>query len=240
MRGRGAAGLLGLALLVVGSTPVGYPVEAAAPVAIVAEYDGIIHPIATEFIADAIGRADTSGAEVTILILRTPGGLLESTRSIVSRIISARAPVVVFIGPAGGRAASAGFLITLAADVAVMAPGTHIGAAHPVSATGGETSPSETMAKKIAADAAAYARTLAEARKRNATLAAEAVTESRAFTATEALNADPRLIDFMAPDVADLLRQLDGRTVTRFDGRTVTLHTAGITSERIEIPTRAP
>jgi membrane-bound serine protease (ClpP class) len=118
-----------------------------------------------------------------------------------------------------------------------MAPGTHIGAAHPVSA-GGDATPSDAMTKKVAADAAAYARTLAEARGRNAALAAEAVTESRAFTAHEALAAAPRLIDLVAADVSDLLRQLDGRTVTRFDGSTVTLHTAGIAIERVEMTRR--
>ncbi|MGH9329819.1 MAG: NfeD family protein [Vicinamibacterales bacterium] len=207
------------------------------PRAVVAEYDGIIHPIAVEFIEEVIARADTSGATVTVLVLRTPGGLLESTRTIVSRMIAARTPVVVFVGPSGARAASAGFIIALAADVAVMAAGTHIGAAHPVSA-GGESPDTETMAKKVAADAAAYARTLADARGRNATLAAEAVTDSRAFTDREALAASPPLIDFVAANVDDVLRQLDGRTITRFDGRTVTLHTAGIVTERIEMTRR--
>ena len=101
--------------------------------------DGIIHPIAAEFVEEAITRADSSGATVVVLVLRTPGGLLESTRTIVSRMITARTPVAVWVGPSGARAASAGFIIALAADVAAMAPGTHIGAAHPVSA-GGESS----------------------------------------------------------------------------------------------------
>ncbi|MGH9346539.1 MAG: NfeD family protein [Vicinamibacterales bacterium] len=207
------------------------------PVAIVAEYDGIIHPIAAEFFDDVIARADTSGAVVTVLVLRTPGGLLDSTRTMVSRMIAARTPIVIFVGPSGARAASAGFIIALAADVAVMAPGTHIGAAHPVSA-GGESKADETMAKKAAADAAAYARTLAEARKRNVTLAAEAVTESRAFTDTEALQASPPLIDLVARDVNELLDRLDGRAITRFDGRAATLETSGIVIERMEMTTR--
>ena len=154
--------------------------------------DGIIHPITAEFVEDVIARADRTGAVAIVLVLRTPGGLLDSTRTIVSRIVASRAPVVVFIAPPGSRAASAGFLITLAADVAVMAPGTHIGAAHPVT-PGGETPGGEVMSQKVAADAAAYARTIAEARRRNAALAAEAVTESRAFTDGEALHADPPL-----------------------------------------------
>jgi membrane-bound serine protease (ClpP class) len=207
------------------------------PRAVIAEYDGIIHPIAVEFIDETITRADTSAAAVTVLVLRTPGGLLESMRSIVSRMIASRTPVVVFVGPSGARAASAGFIIALAADVAVMAPGTHIGAAHPVSA-GGESPATETMAKKVAADAAAYARTLAQARGRNDALAAEAVTDSRAFTDREALAASPPLVDFVAASVDDVLRQLDGRPIKRFDGRTVTLHTTGVVTERMEMTRR--
>jgi membrane-bound serine protease (ClpP class) len=207
------------------------------PRAIVAEYDGIIHPIAAEFIDEAIARADTTGAALTVIVLRTPGGLLESTRTIVSRIIAARTPVVVYVGPSGARAASAGFIIALAADVAVMAPGTHIGAAHPVSA-GGESAPSETMTKKAASDAAAYARTLADARGRNTGLAAEAVTESRAFTDREALAARPPLVELSAKSVDDLLRQLDGRAIRRFDGRTATLETTDIVVERSEMSRR--
>ena len=168
-----------------------------------------------------------------MLVLRTPGGLLESTRTIVSRMLASPVPVVVFISPAGSRAASAGFLITLAADVAAMSPGTHVGAAHPVSASG-EQAGSDAMAQKATADTAAYARTLAEGRQRNAALAAEAVTESRAFTEREALDAVPPLIDLAAENLDDLLRQLDGRTVRRFDGGTVTLRTAGARIERME------
>jgi membrane-bound serine protease (ClpP class) len=210
--------------------------DRAQPRAVVAEYDGIIHPVAAEFFDEVIARADTSGASVVVLVLRTPGGLLDSTRTIVSRMISARTPIVVFVAPSGARAASAGFIIALAADVAAMAPGTHIGAAHPVSGTGEKVD--ETMAKKAAADAAAYARTLAEARKRNVTLAAEAVTESRAFTDTEALKASPPLIDLVARDTGELLDKLDGRTIARFDGRTATLSTRNAAIERVAMDTR--
>jgi membrane-bound serine protease (ClpP class) len=239
MRNRlGAAALLALSCLTWNDAFAGRAPAPAAPLVVVAEYDGIIHPIAAEFFDEVISSADARGAVATVIVLRTPGGLLESTRAIVTRMIAARAPVVVFVGPAGGRAASAGFLIALAADVVAMAPGTHIGAAHPVSAgpTGGGTD--ETMAKKVASDVAAYARTLAETRARNPGLAAAAVTESRAFTAREALDASPRLVELMAQDVGDLLRQLDGRDVRRFDGRTVTLHTAGAAVARAEMTWR--
>ncbi|MEZ5284703.1 MAG: nodulation protein NfeD [Vicinamibacterales bacterium] len=208
------------------------------PIVVVGEYDGIIHPIAAEFVDDLIARADARGAAAAVLVLRTPGGLLDSTRTLISRMIEARMPVVVFVGPSGARAASAGFLITLAADVAVMAPGTHIGAAHPVSSSGQSSEADPVMSEKATADAAAYARTLADARGRNETLAAEAVTESAAYTEREALDASPPLIDFVARDTDDLLRQLDGREVRRFDGRTVTMHTAGATVERFEVSWR--
>jgi membrane-bound serine protease (ClpP class) len=204
---------------------------------IVAEFDGIIHPVSAEFFTDVLTRADTSGARAVVLVLRTPGGLLESTRSIVSRMIAARTPVIVFVGPSGSRAASAGFIITLAADVAAMAPGTHIGAAHPVQANG-QDSADKTMSDKAASDTAAYARTLASARKRNVELAAEAVLQSRAFTDQEALTADPPLIDLVAADVGDLLAKLDGRRVARFDGREVTLNTQGASIERMEMTRR--
>ena len=227
-----AAGLVACA--VVALQPAG--AAGTPPRAVVAEYDGIIHPISAEFLDQTIAHADTTGATVTVLILRTPGGLLESTRSMVSRMIASRAPIVVFVAPSGARAASAGFILALAADVAAMAPGTHMGAAHPVS--GGGEPVNETLSKKAAEDAAAYARTLAEARGRNIALAAEAVTTSRAFTDREALAASPPLIDLVASDIDDLLRQLDGHTVTRFDGRTLTLDTTGITIERVEMTRR--
>jgi membrane-bound serine protease (ClpP class) len=216
--------VLACALLVGGSLhaqPQAAPTN--APSVIVAELDGIIHPIAAEYLTGVIDDADAAQASLVVLILRTPGGLLESTRTIVSRMIASHAPVVVFVGPSGARAASAGFVLTIAADIAAMAPGTHIGAAHPVSGTGQQMD--ETMAKKAAADTAAYVRSLAEARDRNVMLAEQAVLESRAFTDVEAARATPPLVDVVAHDVNDLLRQLDGRRIKRFDGRMVTLHT---------------
>jgi len=206
------------------------------PLAIVAELDGIIHPVSAEYLTGVIDQSDVAGADIVVIVLRTPGGLLDSTRDIVTRMIQSRAPVVVFVGPAGGRAASAGFIITLAADVAVMAPGTHIGAAHPVSGNG--QAMDDVTSQKAASDAAAYARTLAEARGRNVMLAAAAVQESRAFTDLEALQAAPPLIDFTATDVDDVLRQLDGRMVKRFDGRTSVVHTKNIETRRVAMTRR--
>jgi membrane-bound serine protease (ClpP class) len=206
------------------------------PLAVVTEVDGIIHPVSAEYLIEAIDRADTTGADVVIIVLRTPGGLLDSTRAIVSRMITSRAPVAVFVGPSGARAASAGFVLTIAADIAVMAPGTHIGAAHPVSASGEQAD--ETMAKKAASDTAAYARSLAEARGRNVALSADAVLESRSFTDREALQASPPLVDMNASSVEDLLTKLDGRTVTRFDGRTTTLETTNAEIVRVDMTRR--
>ena len=198
-----------------------------APVVYTAEIDGIIHPVAAEYVRGAIERADAANAALLVITLRTPGGLLDSTRDINNAIIQSRTPVAVFVGPSGGRAASAGFLITMAADIAAMAPGTHIGAAHPVSGDG--TKMDETMARKAASDTASYGRTLAGQRKRNVVLAEQAVTESRSFTDREASTAVPPLVDIIANDVADLLQKLEGRTVQRFDGSTVTLKVAGAT-----------
>ena len=189
-----------------------------------AEVDSIIHPVSAEFMIQTMDLADRNGAALVVFTLRTPGGLVDSTRDIVSRMITAKTPIAVFVGPSGARAASAGFILTIAADVDAMAPGTHIGAAHPVQ--GGGEKMDETMAKKAAADVAAYVRTLATNRHRNATLAAEAVTESRAFTEDEASTASPPLVDLIAVDLSDLLQKLDRRAVTRFDGRKVVLETA--------------
>jgi membrane-bound serine protease (ClpP class) len=221
IRGGLVAPLLALCLAAAAAVRVG--AGPARPSIVVGELDGIIHPIAAEYLTGVIDDADGSNASLVVFVLRTPGGLLDSTRTIVSRIITSRAPVVVFVAPSGARAASAGFVLTIAADVAAMAPGTHIGAAHPVAGDGQRMD--DTMAKKVASDTAAYVRSLAEARKRNVALAEQAVLESRAFTDAEAAGASPALVDIVATDLTDLLRRLDGRAITRFDGRPVTLHT---------------
>jgi membrane-bound serine protease (ClpP class) len=216
--------------------PLAQAPPASGPIAVVAEFDGIIHPVSAEYLTGVIDEADTSSADIVVFVLRTPGGLLESTRTIVSRMITSRAPVAAFVAPSGARAASAGFVLMMAADVAAMAPGTHIGAAHPVAGSG-ETM-DETTSKKAASDAAAYVRSLAEARGRNVMLAAEAVLESRAFTDREALMTSPPLVEFSAANIEDLLRQLDGRTIRRFDGRPATLRTANAEIRRIDMTWR--
>jgi membrane-bound serine protease (ClpP class) len=203
------------------------------PIVETATVDGIIHPVSSEFMRSAIAKADAEGAALIVFTLRTPGGLLDSTRDINNAIIAAKTPVAVFVGPAGNRAASAGFLITMAADVAAMAPGTHIGAAHPVAGNGEKID--DVMAKKMASDTAAYARTLATQRGRNVTLVEQAVIDSRSFTEKEAAAATPPLIDVIANNVPDLIRKLDGRTIKRFNGTPTTLALAGADVRVIEM-----
>ncbi len=224
-----------VSLLLVVLSPLFQPIAAqpSRPLVYSAVVDALIQPVSAEFMVEAMNRAARDRAELLVFTLRTPGGLLDSTRVIVQHILASKVPVAVFVGPAGSRAASAGFLVTIAADVAAMAPGTHIGAAHPVEGSGEKLDP--TMAKKMASDVAADARTWATRRGRNAQLADEAVRESRSFTEQEALAAAPPLIDVIATDVADLLKQLDGRTVTRFDGTTVVLHTSSARVVGIEM-----
>ena len=209
------------------------PAQSSSPIVETATVDAIIQPVTADFMRSAIARADADKAALIVFTLHTPGGLLDATRDINNAIITARTPVAVFVGPAGYRAASAGFLITIAADVAAMAPGTHIGAAHPVNGSGEAVDP--VMAKKMASDAAAYARTLATQRHRNVDLVEQAVMESRSYTEQEAMNASPPLIDVIASDVPDLLRKLDGKTVRRFNGETVTLHLASPAIRTIEM-----
>jgi membrane-bound serine protease (ClpP class) len=211
-------------------------VATSPPVVYSADVDSIIHPVSADYMIETMDRADRAGATLVVFTLRTPGGLVDSTRDIITHMLASKTPVAIFVGPSGARAASAGFLLTIAADVAAMAPGTTIGAAHPVAGTGQPMD--ETMAKKAAADVAAYARTLANKRHRNVALAEEAVNNSRAFTEEEALNASPPLIDLVVSATPELLRRLDGRTVTRFDGATIVLKTAGARVVPIEMTLR--
>ncbi len=195
------------------------PLHAEIPVV---DLDGVVHAVTAAHVVQAIDKADAAGAPLLILRLDTPGGLDTSMRQIVDKMLNCRTPVAVFVGPSGARAASAGFIITVAADVAAMAPGTNIGAAHPVSGLG---QMDEVMSKKVTSDAAAYIRSKAERRGRNVEMAEKAVVESRSFTEKEAL--ELKLIDLVANDVADLLGKLEGREVKRFDGSTARLSLKG-------------
>jgi membrane-bound serine protease (ClpP class) len=188
----------------------------------VVELTGVIHAVSASHVVSAIDRADAEGAPLLILRLDTPGGLDTSMRKIVDRMLNCKTPVAVFVGPSGARAASAGFILTVVADVAAMAPGTNLGAAHPVAVGGGMD---EVMSKKVTSDAAAYIRSKAEHRGRNVEMAEKAVVESKSFTEKEAL--ELKLIDLVAKDVPELVAKLNGREVKRFDGSTVTLSLGG-------------
>ncbi|MBL7062355.1 MAG: nodulation protein NfeD [Dehalococcoidia bacterium] len=182
--------------------------------------DGTIVPVVVDYLDRGISRAESKGATACIIELNTPGGLLNATEDIVQRILNAKVPIVVYVSPSGGWAASAGTFITLAAHVAVMAPGTSIGAAHPV--TVGEEMPEE-VSKKITEYSSAWIRSIAEMRGRDPEEAELAVSESKSFTASEALAA--KLIDFRADDLESLLRQLNGREVTLASGKEVIIDT---------------
>ena len=181
-----------------------------------------IHPINDEYVERAMAMAAERKADALVIELRTPGGLESSMRGIVEKILESPVPVLVWVGPSGSRAASAGFFILQSADVAAMAPGTNTGSAHPV-AMGGEPL-DDTMKAKIQNDASAFMRTLAQRRGRNVAVAESAVRESKSFTEDEALQ--QRLIDVVAGDVPSLLRWADGRTIRRFNGTTTVLRTA--------------
>ena len=189
--------------------------------------DDTIQPISAEYIDRAIAHAKQTNADVVLIELNTPGGLVDSTREIIQKILASPVPVVVYVAPEGARAASAGFFILESADVAAMAPGTNTGAAHPVTITGEKMD--ETMKTKVENDAAAFMRSFVGPRGRNVELAESAVRQSTSWTDQEALKNN--LIDIVAKDQADLLHQLDGRTIKRFDGKQVTLH---LKDDRVE------
>jgi membrane-bound serine protease (ClpP class) len=188
------------------------------------QVEGIINPVVVEYMTDSIRRAEEAKDVAVIFQLDTPGGLVDSTREIVKALLNANVPTVVYVAPSGARAASAGTFITMAGHIAAMAPGTNIGAAHPVSGEGKDIEGD--MRQKAENDLAAFARSIAEKRRRNAEWAEKAVRESVAVTEVEAR--EQRVIDVIAEDIPDLVKQLDGRQVTLVQG-TVTLHTEGAT-----------
>ncbi|HSB44852.1 MAG TPA: nodulation protein NfeD [Nitrospira sp.] len=189
---------------------------------VLATYDGVINPVSAEYLHDALVAAQESGAQALIIRLNTPGGLDTSMRLIIKDIIAATVPVVVYVSPSSGRAASAGVFITMAAHVAAMAPGTSIGAAHPV-AMGGQEMDKE-MKEKVENDSVAYIKSIAEQRGRNIAWAEDAVRKSLSVTEREALKL--KIVDLVVEDLPALLKQLDGRTVPLQAGPTV-LHTGG-------------
>jgi membrane-bound serine protease (ClpP class) len=177
--------------------------------------DEVIHSISAGYVIEGIDHAEETGADAVLIRIYTPGGLLGDMRAIVNRITSSKVPVFVYVSPSGSRAASAGFFILMAADVAAMAPGTTTGAASPIMGTGQEEM-AETLKKKVFEDSAAYLRSYTTKRDRNPEVAELAVTEAKAFTDEEAL--DAKLIDVIVGTAEELLSQFDGKTIKRFDG----------------------
>jgi membrane-bound serine protease (ClpP class) len=184
--------------------------------------DDTIQPVTADEVTRALNRANSDGAQALLIELDTPGGLLDSMRTMVGAILRSRVPVIVYVAPSGSRAGSAGFFLLESADVAAMAPGTEAGAAHVVFELG---KPDDTEMQKVENDAEAFMRSYVTKRGRSADAAQEAEKSSHSYTADEALNL--HLIDLIANSDADLLKALDGRTVTRMDGTTLTLHVAG-------------
>jgi len=185
--------------------------------------DDTIHPITDEYIGRALTEADRNKDKAVLIELNTPGGLLDSTRKIIEKIVASPVPVIIYVTPSGSRAASAGFFILESADIAAMAPGTNTGAAHPVTITGGKMD--DVMKEKIENDTAALMRSVVSKRGRNVEVAESAVRQSKSFTDQEALS--QKLIDYVAPSEQELFKDLQGKSFKRFNGETATLNLVG-------------
>jgi len=195
----------------------------APPRVLAVDVDSVVHPVTVEIVSRALDQAVQEHCQLVLIRLNTPGGLMEAMRETIQKIVASPVPVVTYVTPSGGRAASAGFFLLEAGDIAAMAPGTNTGAADPV-LFGSEMDP--IMKQKVENDAAASLRSLVAKRGRNSDLAQKAVLESKSFTEKEAL--DNHLIELIATNEQDLMRQLDGREVTRFDGHKQVLHLGGV------------
>ena len=189
----------------------------------------IINPGVQDFIGSAIEESENDGAECLIILLDTPGGLMTSMRGIVQSILSSKMPVIVYVYPSGAQAASAGVFVTVAADIAAMAPGTNIGAAHPVTSSGEDVP--KTMNEKVVNDMLAFARSIAQQRGRNEQWLEDAVKESVSITAEEAFKKN--VIDLVADDIPDLVTKLNGWQLQR-KGHTRTLHTLDVEQRTLE------
>lgn len=212
--------------------PAGQPATTGAARVVEMRVADAIMPMMAEFVVAGIRQANDANASLILITLDTPGGLDTSMREIISAILDSKVPVAVYVSPSGARAASAGFFILLSADIAAMAPGTNTGASSPVFGIGGEQV-DEVLRRKATNDAAAYMRSIAGQRGRNIQLAEQAVTEAKAFAADEALKA--RLIDLIAGSTEELLQQLNGRSIKRFDGSVQTLTLANPVREALEM-----
>src|SRR5262245_56235475 len=206
------------------------PASSPPPAIVQINLDDIVHPVSADYVKDGLNHANDIKARAVLIRLDTPGGLIDSMRDIVEAILASPVPVITWVGPAGSRAASAGFFILLSGDVAIMAAGTNTGAAHPVSGTGGQIDP--VMETKIVNDATAYLRSYTTRRGRNAELAEKGVTQSQSFTAEEALK--EHLVDAVIPDVQHIIEQYDGKQVRRINEQVATLDLRGANVEVFE------
>jgi len=228
--------------LVFSATCVGLRAAAAdqhvsSPLVMELHLGGEVEPVLATYIDEGLTDAANRHASLVLITMDTPGGLSDSMTDIIHHILTSPVPVAVYVSPTGARGASAGFFILLSADIAAMAPGTHTGAASPVVLIGGwQMQIDETMKKKILNDALAFLRSYADKRGRNATLAETAVTDAKAFTDKEAL--DGKLVDVIANSPEDLLRQLDGKTISRFDGAKTTLELKSPVIQQFELSAR--
>lgn len=211
--------------------------RAAQPLVMDLKLDGEVEPVMATYIDEGLAEASQRKASLVLITMDTPGGLSDSMKDIIQHILGSPVPIAVYVGPTGARGASAGFFILLSADVAAMAPGTRTGAASPIIAIGGFTlGVDETLRKKIMNDAMAFLRSYSEKRGRNAKLAETAVTDAKAFTEQESL--DGKLIEYVAATPEELLRGLNGKTVTRFDGSKTTLELTNYQRASFELSTR--
>jgi membrane-bound serine protease (ClpP class) len=184
--------------------------------------EGEIHPITVEIVGHAIEQAQADNAALLLVRINTPGGLLDATREIIQKLDASTVPVVTYVEPSGSRAASAGFFVLEAGDLAAMAPGTNTGASSPVLMVG---QMDQVMRNKVENDAAAMLRSMMSRRGRNSDVGEQTVRQAKSFTEKEAL--DQKLIELIANSEQQLLQELDGREITRWDGRKLTLHLAG-------------
>ncbi len=190
----------------------------SSPLVLELRLDGVVDPILATYIDEGLAEAANRHAALVLITMDTPGGLSTSMQDMIQHILASPVPVAVYVSPTGGRGASAGFYILLSADIAAMAPGTHTGSATPVMAIGGflPMQIDDAFRKKINNDATAFLRSFTERRGRNTVLAEKAITEGSAFTEKEAL--DGKMVDLIVSSPDELVRQLDGRTIKRFDG----------------------
>ncbi len=215
----------------------GAEVHGSNPLVVELKLDGEVEPILAAYIDEGLADAARRHASLVLITMDTPGGLSDSMKDIIQHILASPVPVAVYVWPTGARGASAGFYILLSADIAAMAPGTHAGAASPIIAIGGFPQQiDEVFRRKINQDAMAFLRSFTVRRGRNPELAEKAITESKAFTEKECL--DGKMIDLIVNTSDDLIRELDGRTITRFDGTKVTLALQSAVLEPFELSAR--